>query len=147
MINGRNNITPDDLSKIYKPAAAGVLVFCESTDEFLLLKRTPKAKIYPDTWSVPSGESHVNELESMDDCARREFQEETTVTIPSDANFWCMDRYVANDNRMYFLFIWRVKKKFFIKLNEEHTTVGWFTRDTLPEPISFEVLNAIHRMI
>lgn len=145
MKNGRNDITPEDLCKLHKPAAAGVLVLCESTGEFLLLKRTPKAKVYPATWSVPSGESHVNELESMDDCAKREFLEETSVAIPNDANFRCMDRYPVND-RMYFLFIWRVKKKFFIKMDWEHTEAGWFTQNTLPEPISPEILDAINRI-
>ena len=145
MTNGRNNITPEDLAKLHEPAAAGVLVYCESTGEFLLMKRNPKAKAYPATWSVPSGESHVNQLESMDECAKREFNEETSVQIPSDNNFWCIDRYPVDD-RMYFVFIWKVKKKFFVKLDAEHTEAGWFMVDNLPDPISPQILDAIKRI-
>lgn len=145
MTNGRNTLSPEELSTLKKPAAAGVLVYCEPTGEFLLLKRTPKAKVYPATWSVPSGESNVNQLESMDDCARREFYEETLVPIPADANFWCIDRYVV-DERMYFLFLFKVKKRFFIRIDGEHTEAGWFTRDNLPDPISPQILDAINRI-
>lgn len=145
MSEGRNVITPNELSTLKNPAAAGILVYCEPTGEFLLMKRTPKAKFYPDTWSVPSGESHVNELESMDACARREFLEETTVAIDPTQELWCIDRYCVDD-RMYFLFLLKVKKKFFVRIDAEHTELGWFTRDSLPEPLSPQIMDAINRI-
>lgn len=132
------------MSKITKPAASGVLVMTAG-GEFLLTKRTIKAYYLGGHWSVPSGEANVNELESLEDCARREFFEETTHQIPSDVKLTCIDRYFA-DGRMYFLFLYRVKKRFFVKIDWEHEDVNWFTKETLPEPIAPQILDAINRI-
>ena len=139
-----NHITPEQLGKIIKPGAAGVLVMT-ADGEFLLAKRNSKAHYLGGCWSVPSGEVDVNKLESMEDCARREFFEETTHQIPSDVKLTCIDRYFADD-RMYFLFIYKVKKRFFVKIDWEHEDVNWFTKDNLPEPISPQIYDAIQRI-
>ena len=140
----KNVIPPEQLSNIIKPGAAGLLVMNDK-QEFLLMKRTPKAKVYPAMWSVPSGVSNVNEFESMEDCARREFLEETTYQIPKTIQLYLVDRYFTDD-RLFFLFICRVPKRFFVKIDFEHTEVGWFTKNNLPEPITPEVLDAINRV-
>jgi len=139
-----NDITPEELSKIKKPGASGVLVVTTG-GEFLLTKRTSKAHYLGGHWSVPSGEVNVNGLESMEECARREFFEETTHQIPSDAKLTCIDRYFADD-RMYFLFLYTVKKRFFVKIDWEHEDVNWFTKDNLPEPMAPQILDAIKRL-
>jgi ADP-ribose pyrophosphatase YjhB (NUDIX family) len=56
-----NDITPEELSKIKKPGASGVLVVTTG-GEFLLTKRTSKAHYLGGHWSVPSGEVNVNSL-------------------------------------------------------------------------------------
>lgn len=139
-----NHISPEELSQIRKPAAAGVLVM-NSAGEFLLTQRTDKAYYLPGHWSVPSGESNVNELESLEDCARREFKEETLYEIPASEKLICMDRYYA-DERMYFLFLYRTKGRFFVKIDWEHQNVGWFTKDNLPEPMAPQILDTISRL-
>jgi 8-oxo-dGTP pyrophosphatase MutT (NUDIX family) len=139
-----NHITPEELSAIKKPAASGVLVMTED-GQFLLTKRTSKAHYLAGHWSVPSGESNVNQLESLEDCARREFFEETTHEIPKDAKLICIDRYYS-DERLYYLFFYRVKRKFFVKIDWEHDDVNWFTKDKLPEPIAPQILDAISRL-
>lgn len=139
-----NNISPEELSNIHKPGASGILTMT-SNGEFLLTKRTSKAHYLGGYWSVPSGEVNVNELESMQDCARREFFEETTHKIPDNAKLNCIDRYFA-DNRMYFLFLYKVKTRFFVKIDWEHDDVNWFTKDNLPEPIAPQILDAIQRI-
>jgi ADP-ribose pyrophosphatase YjhB (NUDIX family) len=139
-----NNITPEQLSEIKKPAASGVLTLTKD-GEFLLTKRTIKAHYLPGYWSVPSGESHVNELESLEDCARREFKEETTHEIPATSKLICIDRYYA-DNRMYFLFLYKVPKRFFVKIDWEHDDVNWFTKENLPEPMAPQILDAIQKI-
>lgn len=139
-----NHIKPEELSKIYKPGAAGILTVNEN-GEFLLTKRNSKAAYLGGCWSVPSGEVDVNEFESMEQCARREFFEETTHQIPENHKLICIDRYFADD-RMYFLFVYRVKKRFFVKIDWEHEDVNWFTKDNLPEPISPQIYDAIHRL-
>lgn len=139
-----NEITPEELSSIKKPASAGVLVMTKD-GKFLLTKRTSKAKYLGGHWSVPSGESNVNELESLEDCARREFFEETTYRIPNEAKLFCVDRYFA-DERMYYLFFYKVERKFFVKIDWEHEDVNWFTKENLPEPMSPQILDAISRI-
>lgn len=139
-----NHISPEELSKIMRPGAAGILTMTES-GEFLLTKRTSKAKYLGGCWSVPSGEVDVNNLESMEQCARREFFEETTHQIPPNAKIFCIDRYFA-DNRMYFLFFYKVKNRFFVSIDWEHDDVNWFTKDNLPEPISPQIYDAIQRI-
>ncbi len=139
-----NHISPEQLSQIHKPGAAGILVMTDS-GEFLLTKRNSKAHYLGGYWSVPSGEVHVNNLESMEDCARREFFEETTHGISFDTKLTCIDRYFADD-RMYFLFLYRVKKRFFVKIDWEHEDFNWFTKDTLPHPISSQIYDAIQRI-
>jgi 8-oxo-dGTP pyrophosphatase MutT (NUDIX family) len=139
-----NHITPDQLSKIIKPGAAGVLTMTTS-GEFLLTKRTSRAHYLGGHWSVPSGEVDVNSLESMEDCARREFFEETTHQIPSQTKIVCVDRYFVDD-RMYILFLYKVKSRFFVKIDWEHEDVNWFTKDNLPQPISSQIYDAIQRI-
>jgi 8-oxo-dGTP pyrophosphatase MutT (NUDIX family) len=139
-----NNIEPEELSKIYKPGAAGVLTVNEN-GEFLLTKRNSKAAYLGGFWSVPSGEVEINNLESMEQCARREFFEETTHQIPENHKLICIDRYFTDD-RMYFLFVYKVKKRFFVKIDWEHEDVNWFTKNNLPDPISPQIYDAIHRI-
>lgn len=139
-----NNFTPYELSKLTKPAAAGILTMTND-GKFLLTKRTSKAHYLPGTWSVPSGEANVNQMESMETCARREFEEETTHRIPSEVRLFLIDKWFT-DNRMYFLFLYKVPKKFFVKIDWEHEDVNWFTKDNLPQPISIQILDAIQRI-
>jgi 8-oxo-dGTP pyrophosphatase MutT (NUDIX family) len=81
----------------------------------------------------------------MEQCARREFFEETTYQIPPNEKLICIDRYFT-DNRMYFLFIYKVKKRFFVKIDWEHEDFNWFTKDNLPKPISSQIYDAIQRI-
>jgi len=139
-----NYIAPEELSNIKKPAASGVLVM-NGDGEFLLTKRTSKADYLAGYWSVPSGESNVNELESLEDCARREFFEETTHFIPKSEKLIRIDRYCVDD-RIYFLFLYKTKRRFFVKIDWEHEDLGWFTKENLPEPIASNILDAIQRV-
>jgi 8-oxo-dGTP pyrophosphatase MutT (NUDIX family) len=138
------HITPEELSEIKKPAASGVLVMTDDK-HFLLTRRTSKAHYLGGHWSVPSGESNVNELESLEDCARREFFEETTHVIPTNAKLICLDRYYA-DKRLYYLFLYTVKKKFFVKIDWEHDDFNWFSKDNLPSPMAPQILDAISKL-
>ena len=140
-MNNINYISPEELSQVKKPAASGVLVMT-ADGEFLLTKRTSKAHYLGGHWSVPSGESDVNNFESLEDCARREFFEETTHEIPTSSKLIVIDRYYT-DNRIYFLFLYKVKKRFFVKIDWEHEDLGWFTKDNLTEPIAPQILEAI----
>lgn len=136
-------ITPEILCKLKKPAAAGLLVRTKN-QEFLLARRRSKSYFLAGHWSIPSGESNVNEMESMEDCARREFFEETQYTLPPQTKLLLMDRYYV-DERLYYLFICTVPNKFRIQIDFEHDEYGWFSKDILPNPMTPQVLDAISR--
>lgn len=137
-------LTPEQLSQIKKPAAAGLLIVTES-QEFLLARRTSKAHFLAGHWSVPSGESNPNEMESVDACARREFFEETQYELPQNTRLLLLDRYFA-DERLYYLFVCFVKEKFRIQIDFEHDKYGWFTKDRLPTPLAPQIMDAISRI-
>lgn len=137
-------ITPEQLSNIKNTPASGLLVMT-SAGEFLLMRRRSDAKYYPAHWSVPSGEVDSENLESMEMCARREFEEETTAKIPENEKLHCFDRYFAED-RIYFLFVYKTDKKMFIKINPEHDKFGWFKKEDLPTPLTPQLLDAIGRI-
>ncbi len=139
-----NKFTDEELSKLVRPAASGILTMTND-GKFLLAKRTSKAHYLPSTWSVPSGEANVNEMESMETCARREFEEETTHRIPDEIKLLLIDKWFT-DNRMYFLFLYKVPRKFFVKIDWEHEEVNWFTKENLPRPISPQIFDAIQRI-
>ncbi len=139
-----NKFTDEELSNLKRPAASGILTMTFD-GKFLLAKRTSKAHYLPGHWSVPSGEANVNEMESMESCARREFEEETTHKIPSETKLFLIDKWFTDD-RMYFLFLYKVPKKFFVKIDWEHEEVNWFTKDNLPQPISPQIFDAIQRI-
>ena len=81
----------------------------------------------------------------MEECARREFMEETTFQIPLDVKLYCFDRYFSED-RIFFLFVYKANKKMFIKIDEEHDSFGWFSNENLPTPITSQILDAITRI-
>jgi len=140
----KNTFTSEQLSEIKKPAAAGLLVVTKNND-LLLTRRSKGAHYLGGHWSVPSGESNVNEMESLESCARREFLEETKYTIPTNTKLFLVDKYFA-DNRLYFLFMCNVKEKFRIEIDFEHDEYGWFKKENLPEPIAPQILDAISRL-
>lgn len=139
-----SNLLPEEIANVYKPAAAGILV-CTPNKQFLLVKRSDKASVLPMCWSVPSGESRVNELESVEACAKRRFKDEMGYTIPDEERLLLFDRYYF-DNRIYFLFVFKVSRKMFVTIDESHTDLKWVTKDTLPEEISPQILDAINRI-
>jgi 8-oxo-dGTP pyrophosphatase MutT (NUDIX family) len=138
------DIAPEELAKITKTPAAGLLVMVPS-GEFLLTRRVSNAKYFGGYWSVPSGEVNSKDLESMEECARREFMEETTFQIPLDVKLYCFDRYFSED-RIFFLFVYKANKKMFIKIDEEHDSFGWFSKENSPTPITPQILDAITRI-
>ena len=94
-------------------------------------------------WTIPGGK--INKGEKKWHAAVREFKEETCHDIPKDAKLYCIDRYYA-DERMYYLFFYRTKQKFFVKIDWEHEEVGWFKKENLPQPMAPQILDAISRM-
>lgn len=146
-MKGRNDITSEQLATIKNPAASGVLVFCSSTKEFLLVQRKSKEDIYSGYWSIPSKVSRVNEFESLDDCGRRALLDETGLDAGSDRkSYKLLDRYVVPDQRVYFIYLFTVKKKPYIPPHSKYSGLNWFSPSNLPENTSPEVKDIIDRV-
>lgn len=138
-------LTNEEMGNVKNPASAGILVVTPDK-QFLLAKRSKTEKILPDVWSIPAGISRVNELESLEACAKRKFKEEVGYQISTETRLPLLDRYYFNEG-IFFLFVFKVPQKLFLTIdNKQHSEIGWFTKESLPEPISLQVLDAISRI-
>ena len=108
----------------------GVLLICEKTNNFLLLKRS-KESSYPKTWSIVSGgiEKGEKPLEGI----KRELEEETGI---NDKNI--RYEFFEHQNQLipYFdFYIGYCDEEFVCKLDNENTDCGWFNLENLPKPL------------
>jgi len=126
------------------PPASGILVATDN-GEFLLCKRHKEAQYLAQYWSVPSGTMDDSDLGSIENCARREFFEETTHMIPQEDVLFFVDKY-ENEDKTYFLFTYKVPRKFNIRIDFEHDDWGWFSKDNLPMKIAPQILDALSKL-
>ena len=109
--------------------AAGVLLICKRTGNFLLLKRSDQVT-YSNRWAVVAGAVEKNE--SPLQTIKRELKEETQ--IPSnDIVFEFFE--TQNLIRSFDLFIGYCDKEYECILNEENSSWGWFNMNNLPTPL------------
>jgi len=109
--------------------SAGVLLICNSTGNFLLLKRG-KSAFLPHTWSVVAGGMEEGEtpLESI----KRELKEETNID-PTPVKFQFFEH--QNDIKLFDLFLGYCEEEYECKLDSENDDWGWFNMDNLPGPL------------
>jgi 8-oxo-dGTP pyrophosphatase MutT (NUDIX family) len=62
-------------------SAAMCLAIISKDDKILLTKRTQNV-IFPNAWVLPGG--HLDQNENLEDCAKREIQEETGINVDSE---------------------------------------------------------------
>lgn len=105
--------------------------------KILLLKRSSKAKMYPNCWGVPGGKIN-DESEPLKDVAKREIKEEIGIDFePTEYFLWgelfVGDFHVIGPN---FLGKWSGE----VKLDSnEHSEYGWFTyEDAMKLRLSFQ---------
>ena len=133
---------------------APVMIIKNKNNEFLLLKRTPDHKLFPNEWCLPGGkrelsyESQSKESfgfswkhaqptysESNEEAIYRECEEELgckihvfeEMSIHMIDDHYKMKVYVAATNDI------TITKEF---PNREHVTFGWFDVDNLPKELS-----------
>jgi len=124
-----------------KLPAAGVLTVTKDK-KFLLARRHSSAYFLGGYWSVPSGE--MNPGETSEECAKREFFEETGHYIPDETELIFIEKYFADD-RWYYLFAYVCDEEFEVQIDFEHDDYGWFDEDSLPEPIAPQITDAIFK--
>tara|TARA_B100001287_G_C22682970_1_gene531574 strand:- start:3312 stop:3689 length:378 start_codon:yes stop_codon:yes gene_type:complete len=120
----------------------GVLLICEKTNNFLLLKRS-KESSYPKTWSIVSGgiEKGEKPLEGI----KRELEEETGI---NDKNI--RYEFFEHQNQLipYFdFYIGYCDEEFVCKLDNENTDCGWFNLENLPKPLFPTLYSSLVRII
>lgn len=119
-----------------KMIAAGVLPICISTKRILLSKRHPHVK-YGDTWASWGGKMET-ELgdKTPQDCAKREFWEETRIEQPYV--FIEAPAHVYEDERVvYSTFLGFFDKEVEADIATEGglAEAKWFRLNELPEPL------------
>ncbi len=120
----------------------GVGVIVTKGDQVLLMRRMNSHG--DGTWSMPGG--HLEYGESPEQCAVREVLEETGVMI-ADIAFRAITNDVFEAEGKHYLTIW-VEGKYVsgeptIQAPREMSAVGWFSWDTLPEPLFFPLENLL----
>lgn len=112
--------------------AAGIL-FLTDENEALFIRRGDGGD-FPRTWACPGG--HQNAEESLEDCARRECEEETGIKYEGPLE-------ILYDNGQFCTYIARHAKKEDVKLNYESSGFDWCSVDTPPTPLHPGMFNTI----
>lgn len=126
---------------------AGIVVKCK--DKVLLCKRNNQGSL-PGEWSIPGGKIEQNETPI--DGAAREFYEETNLKVESPITF-CgfIKRYHRDGFKVkgaMYVFLMNVDNQIYPDLEkakdgDEHTECGYFSIDTLPNPIGEQTVEMI----
>lgn len=116
--------------------AAGILPICTSTKRVLLSKRHPHV-MYPDSWASWGGkfEKELGDV-TPQDCAKREFWEETRIS--DKYLFLKRPIHVYEDERvLYYTFIGFFEHEPTPDILAEGglADYAWFSLDELPEPL------------
>jgi len=101
----------------------------------LLAKRSPTARHYPDVWDLFGG--HVEEGESLEEALRREAREELDVELESFHPLGTVhDPVEPAQITIFAVTAWRGEP--FNAAPEEHSAMGWFSADELPDSSGLE---------
>ncbi|QQG44029.1 MAG: NUDIX domain-containing protein [Candidatus Roizmanbacteria bacterium] len=104
--------------------------FVKKDGKYLMLHRNKNKKIMPDVWMAPGGKREFNE--GLFECARREIQEETGLTIKnlrvkSTGNAYLKDL----DQELYFHFVIADFESGELKQNPEDGEFVWLFPDEI----------------
>lgn len=126
--------------------AAGILPICRKTKRVLLSKRHPHV-MYPNSWASWGGkfEKELGDI-TPQDCAKREFWEETR--IESSYSFLKVPIHIYEDERvLYYTFLGFLDDEVSPDILAEGglADYGWFRLDELPKPLmpEFEIMMSL----
>lgn len=101
----------------------------------LLVKRLPQRKVYPNLWDLPGG--HIEGDESAEEALRREAHEELGIEVQEHrALGTVLDPVEPADIDVFAISKWRGEPT--NAAPDEHSEIGWFTADTLPESAALD---------
>ncbi|MBF0485190.1 MAG: NUDIX domain-containing protein [Candidatus Omnitrophica bacterium] len=97
-------------------------------NRFLLLKRSSRSKSWPGKWEFPGGK--VDRGENPDDALRREFLEETALSVGPQELFRDFFWEREKDRIHYKIFFVKYLSGE-VKISDEHDNSGWFSLDEI----------------
>ncbi len=101
----------------------------------LLVKRLPRRKVYPGLWDLPGG--HIEGDESAEDALRREAYEELGIHVAEYRELGTvLDPVEPADIDVFAISAWRGEPV--NAAPDEHSEIGWFAADTLPESAALD---------
>lgn len=104
-------------------------------DKVLLVKRLPQRKVYPNLWDLPGG--HIEGDESPEEALRREAQEELGIEPAEYRELGTvLDPVEPADIIVFAVTVWHGEPT--NAAPEEHSEIGWFTQDRLPESAALD---------
>jgi 8-oxo-dGTP diphosphatase len=123
-------------------ARVGLGVLVNKSGRVLMLRRS---NVHGDgAWSAPGG--HIDQGESLEQCAEREVFEETGVTI-KNIRFFAVTNDIFEAEGKHYVTIWMSadyeRGSAFVAAPEEASEVGWFDHSELPEPLFVPFQNLI----
>lgn len=99
-------------------------------DKFLILKKSPNDRNYPDKWSFCSG--FVKEFEPAEDSCLREIKEETNLDAKITKTGKIMEVIDKNNNKRWVIAVYLCEvDKTDIKLCHENVDFKWVTKEEL----------------
>jgi 8-oxo-dGTP diphosphatase len=120
----------------------GVGVLVERGDEVLLVLR--QGAHGAATWSSPGG--HLDPGESLEQCAIRETEEETGVSVVA-VRFLAITNDVFEAEGRHYLTVWMAARYHEgeprVHAPDEVARVGWFRWDALPAPLFLPLQNLL----
>ena len=121
----------------------GIGIIITKDDQVLLMKR--KGPHGHGTWSTPGG--HLDFGETPEGCAAREAKEEVGLDVV-DIRFRAVTNDIFETAGKHYITIWMEGKSIgepFIAAEEEVAELGWFSWDSLPQPLFLTLENLLNK--
>ena len=113
-----------------KTEAGGVLVYCSTTERYLILLRS-KWVLEPNTWGIISGK--LDDEENVQEAVLREAQEETGHKLGNLIPSFIFEK----PNFKFHNFVSIVEEEFTPELDWENSDYRWVKLDEMPENLHF----------
>jgi 8-oxo-dGTP pyrophosphatase MutT (NUDIX family) len=121
----------DEPTHFWGKEAGGVLVYCSTTDRYLILLRS-KYVLEPNTWGIISGKLDDNET-NIEDAVLREAKEETGQKL----GFLIPSFIFEKPNFKFHNFVSIVEEEFTPELDWENSDFKWVKLNEMPENLHF----------
>ena len=120
----------------------GVAIIIAKNNKVLLHKR--KNSHGDGAWAFPGG--HLEFMETIEECAKRETKEEMNLNIKNLKTVTLTNDFFPEENKHYItIFVTAKIKSGKLKLMEpeKSSEIGWFSWDELPEPLFIPLVNLL----